>query len=120
MICSLQLSGQWRPEAYVIPSANVGQDWMVINFTKDYNTPIRYAPNKQQIDEFINSLQKSSGIHGVNLGKPCEVIYDEIYRGRKDLEEAINDYIQDHKALKIIIFVIPKLDELYNNIKFIR
>ena len=93
---------------------------MVINFVKDGKTPIPYAPNKQQIKDLINSLQKSSGIHGVNLGNPCEVIYDEIYRGRKDLEEAINDYLRDHNSLRIIVFVLPKHDEMYNNIKFIR
>ena len=93
---------------------------MLINFTKEQNTPIRSAPDRRQIDDLINSLRKSSSMHGVNLGRPCEVIYDEVYRGAKDLEDAINDYLRDHRALKIMVFVIPKQDELYNNIKFIR
>lgn len=29
------------------------------------------------------------------------------------------DYLNDHKSVKIIVYIIPKLDELYNSIKFV-
>lgn len=56
---------------------------------------------------------------GLNMQRPCDVIYNEVYRGRRDLEDAIADYLHDHKDLKLIIFFIPKMDELYNNIKYL-
>ena len=50
---------------------------------------------------------------GVNLQDPCNVIMNEEYRGRKDLEDAFADYIHDNKNLKLIILFIPRQDELY-------
>jgi hypothetical protein len=53
------------------------------------------------------------------MERPCDIIYDEEYKDKQDLDDAIGDYIQDHKGLRLIIFIIPKFDELYSNIKFI-
>ena len=53
------------------------------------------------------------------MQNPCNVVYNEAYRGRQDLEDAMADYLQDHKDCRLIIYVVPKLDELYSNIKYL-
>lgn len=112
--------GQWRQDAgYIEATQNIGADWLVINFTKDYNNQMRFAPQRDQVDAFIKTVINCSKTTGNNFTWPCEVIYDEAFRGRKDLEDAMFDYLNDHKNVKIIIYIIPKLDELYNSIKFL-
>ena len=56
---------------------------------------------------------------GLNMQRPCDVVYNEVYRGKRDLEDAMADYLHDHKDLKLFIFIIPKHDELYYNIKYL-
>ena len=71
------------------------------------------------MDSFISTLLTCSKNMGLNMQRPCDVIYDELYRGKRDLEDALADYLHDHKDLKLIILFIPRMDELYANIKYL-
>ena len=37
---------------------------------------------------------------GLNMQRPCDVIYNKVYRGKRDLEDLLADYLQDHKITR--------------------
>jgi len=112
--------GQWRNEGgFVIPADDLGSKYILVSFTKDYNNQIRFAPRKDQLEQFSRTLIQVGNANGLKIDRPAQIIENEVYKGREDLQSAFAEYIHDHPDLRLIIFFVPKIDEIYSNIKYL-
>ena len=115
-------NGAWSDTDFILP-ANIPKhfQWMVVNFTREYDRKIYGAPDNEKVNSLIDNLLGAASRSGLNLPqqKPgIDICYEENYRDLNDLKNAFTDYIEDHPNLRLIVFIIPKNDELYNQIKF--
>ena len=115
----LVVGGLWKDGHFAIPGKLVNFKWIVINFTKEFNNVIRYAPNKQQIDDLIERVTSAAAADGLRMGKATEVRYDDVYLGKLKLKDSIESLMKLYPDLKLIIYIIPDDDELYAQIKFL-
>ena len=92
---------------------------MIINISNNSRGQ-RYPTGckKQSLDEFSTMLIKKARDLGLPMGAPCFIDYTCPYEGRGTLKRNLFDkYLQRYPKLKIMVCFIPKVDEIYHELK---
>lgn len=112
-------NGTWKLDDYFLP-ASFSHDfqWMVVNFRKRRGVYILGAPDAAQMDELMKNLIGNANQNGLRLNQPG-IIHTENYGTLWDLRISFCRYIEFHKKLALLLFIIPDNANLYNDIKLI-
>lgn len=91
--------------------------WIVVNFNSERGRNLNWAPARGQVDALVNTTIRLANKNGLKLPRPIASI-NESFGGRGDVKSVFEGIKQDYPGLKFALFVIPKNDDLYHQIKY--